>query len=72
MGGSFLYLENFYPTLISQDTDINKDNVVFEGDKLHVYVKQQEERIKQALKPLYILQCKALVEKRIQYLSNLN
>jgi hypothetical protein len=45
---------------------------VFEGDKLHVYVKQQKERIKQVLKPLYFQQCKALVEKRIQNQSILN
>ncbi|MGM0877762.1 MAG: M48 family metallopeptidase [Bacillota bacterium] len=67
-GGSFLYLGNTYPILISQDTDIKKDNVMFEGDKLHVYVKQQEdERIKQALKRFYFQQCKALVERRIQF-----
>ena len=67
-GGDFLYLGNAYPILISQDTDIEKDKVVFEEDKLHVYVKQQEdERIKQALKRFYYQQCKALVEKRIQF-----
>ncbi|MBZ5749545.1 MULTISPECIES: M48 family metallopeptidase [Metabacillus] len=67
-GGSFLYLGNSYPILISQDTDIKKDTVVFEEEKLHVYVKQQEdENIKQALKRFYYQQCKALVEKRIQF-----
>lgn len=67
-GESFLYLGNTYPILISQDTDIEKDHVVFEENKLHVYVKQQEdERIKQALKRFYYQQCKALVEKRIQF-----
>jgi predicted metal-dependent hydrolase len=41
---------------------------VFEGDKLHIYVKQLEyERIKQALKRFYYQQCKTLVEKRIQF-----
>ncbi len=41
---------------------------MFEEDKLHVYVKQHEdERIKQALKRFYYQQCKALVEKRIQF-----
>jgi predicted metal-dependent hydrolase len=67
-GGTFLYLGNTYPILISQDTNIEKDKVVFEEGKLHVYVKQQEdERIKQALKRFYYQQCKALVEKRIQF-----
>lgn len=67
-GGSFLYLGNTYPILISQDIDIKKDKVVFEEDKLHVYVKQQEdERIKQALKRFYYQKCKSLVEKRIQF-----
>ena len=66
--GSFLYLGNTYPILIFQDSDIEKDNVVFEGDKLHIYVKHhEEERIKQALKRFYYQQCKALVEKRIQF-----
>lgn len=67
-GESFLYLGNTYPILISQDTDIKKDNVVLEENKLHVNVIQQEdERIKQALKRFYYRQCKALVEKRVQF-----
>ena len=67
-GESFLYLGNTYPILISQDTDIKKDHVVLEENKLHVYVLQQEdERIKQALKRFYFRQCKALVEKRVQF-----
>ncbi len=67
-GESFLYLGNTYPILISQDTDIKKDHVVLEENKLHVYVIQQEdERIKQALKRFYYRQCKALVEKRVQF-----
>jgi predicted metal-dependent hydrolase len=67
-GGSFLYLGNAFRILISQDSDIKKDHVVFEGDKLHIYVKHHEdERIKQALKRFYYQQCKALVERRIQF-----
>jgi predicted metal-dependent hydrolase len=66
-GESFLYLGNTYPIQISHDLDILQDNVVFEGDKLHIYVKQlEDERIKQALKRFYFQQCKALVEKSIQ------
>jgi predicted metal-dependent hydrolase len=66
--GSFLYLGNAFRILISQDSDIKKDHVVFEGDKLHIYVKHhEEERIKQALKRFYYQKCKALVEKRIQF-----
>ncbi|WP_043932509.1 M48 family metallopeptidase [Bacillus sp. EB01] len=57
-----------YPILISQDADIGKDNAVFEGDKLHVYVKEQnDESIKQALKRFYYQQCKSLVEKRDKF-----
>ncbi|MCL6570349.1 MAG: M48 family metallopeptidase [Bacillus sp. (in: Bacteria)] len=71
-GESFLYLGNTYPIQIYQDIDILQDHVVFEGDKLHIYVKQlEDERIKQALKRFYFQQCKALVEKSIQsYQSN--
>jgi predicted metal-dependent hydrolase len=67
-GGSFLYLGNPISILISQDTDFKKDKVVLEGDKLHIYVKDHdEERIKKALKRFFYQQCKALVERRIQY-----
>jgi predicted metal-dependent hydrolase len=71
-GESFLYLGNAYPIQISQDINIKQDYVVFEGDKLHIYVKQlKDEKIKQALKRFYYRQCKALVERRIQsYQSN--
>ncbi len=71
-GESLLYLGNAYPIQISQDINIKQDHVVFEGDKLHIHVRQlEEEKIKQALKRFYSRQCKALVEKRIQsYQSN--
>lgn len=71
-GESFLYLGKTYPIQISQDINILQDNAVFEGDKLHIYVKQlEDERIKQALKRFYYQQCKALVEKSIRsYQSN--
>jgi predicted metal-dependent hydrolase len=66
-GESFLYLGNSYPIQISQATDIKQDHVVFEGDWLHVYVKQlEDDRIQQALKRFYYQQCKALVEKSVQ------
>ena len=66
-GESFLYLGNAYPIQIYQDINIKQDHVVFEGDKLHIYVKQvANEKIKQALKRFYYQQCKALVEKSIQ------
>ena len=66
-GEVFLYLGNTYPIEISQDVNIKKDYVEFEIDKLHIYVKEQEdERIKQALNRFYHQQCKTLVEKRIQ------
>jgi predicted metal-dependent hydrolase len=65
---SFLYLGNIYPIKIFQDINITQDHVMFEGEKLHVYVKQlDDEKIKQALKRFYYQQCKALVEKSIAY-----
>ncbi|OCA86027.1 zinc protease [Bacillus sp. FJAT-27225] len=67
-GGQFLYLGKSYPILISQDADIEKDNALFEEDKLHVYVKEQnDESVKQALKRFYYQQCKALIEKRVKF-----
>ena len=50
-----------------QDTNITQDNAVFEGDKLHIYVKDlKDEKIQQALKRFYYKQCKSLVEKSIK------
>jgi predicted metal-dependent hydrolase len=71
-GESFLYLGNTYPIQIFQDIDIEEDYVVFEGDKLVIYVKLLEDgKIKQALKRFYYQQCKALVEESIfLYQSN--
>ncbi|MFP3121605.1 M48 family metallopeptidase [Ectobacillus funiculus] len=71
-GESFLYLGKEYPIQISQDINIKQDHVVFEGDKLHIYVKQlEDEKVKQALKRFYYQQCKMLVERSIQsYQSN--
>ena len=66
-GESFLYLGNEYPIHISHDPDLTQDHAVFEGDMLHIKVKQlEDEKIKQALKRFYYQQCKALVEKSIQ------
>jgi predicted metal-dependent hydrolase len=67
-GESFLFLGNTYPIKIIQDITIEQDNVVIDGDHLHIHVKQlEDEKIKQALKRFYYQQCKALVEKRIRY-----
>jgi predicted metal-dependent hydrolase len=67
-GERFLFLGKDYPILISQASEIEKDKVVFEEGQLFIYVKQlDDERIKQALKRFYYQQCKALVEKRIQF-----
>lgn len=67
-GESFLYLGTTYPIKISQDIKITKDYVVFEGEKLHIFVKQlDDEKIKQALKRFYYQQCKAFVEKSISF-----
>ncbi|QED46907.1 M48 family metallopeptidase [Cytobacillus dafuensis] len=60
---SFLYLGNAYPIQIYHDLNIT---VLFEGDQLHIYVKQHEdEKIQQALKRFYYQQCKAIVTKSI-------
>lgn len=69
---SFLYLGNTYPIKIFQDINIPQDHVVFEGEQLHIYVKQLDDgKIKQALKRFYYKQCKSLVEKSISaYQSN--
>jgi predicted metal-dependent hydrolase len=71
-GEIFLYLGNEYPIQVSQDINIKQDYVVFEGDKLYIYVKQlDDEKIKQALKRFYYQQCKTLVERSIRsYQSN--
>jgi len=65
-GESFLYLGNIYPIQILQDINIEQDYVVFEDEKLQMYVKQlKDENLKQALKRFYYQQCKVLVEKSI-------
>jgi predicted metal-dependent hydrolase len=66
-GESFLYLGNEYPIQVSQDINIKQDYLVFEGDKLQIYVKQlEDDKIKQVLKRFYYQQCKTLVERRIR------
>ena len=71
-GEGFLYLGNTYPIQILQDKEIEQDYVVFEEEKLYIYVKMlEDEQIKQALKRFYYQQCKAIVEKSISvYQSN--
>lgn len=71
-GEKFLYLGNAFPIQIVHDENIQQDRAVFEGDKLHIYVKQLDnEKIKQALKRFYYQQCKTIVEKSIKsYQSN--
>ncbi len=67
-GESFLYLGNTYQIQIFQDKNIEQDYVVFEGEKLLIYLNLlEDEKIKQALKRFYYQQCKALVEKSISY-----
>jgi predicted metal-dependent hydrolase len=67
-GESFLYLGKEYPIQISHDINIQQDYVVFEEEKLHIFVKQlEDEKVKQALKRFYYQQCKLLVEKSIKF-----
>jgi predicted metal-dependent hydrolase len=66
-GEVFLYLGKSYPIIISVDSEIKKDYVTLESDKLHLYLKEQEEvRIKQTLMRFYYQKCKSLVEGRIK------
>ena len=66
-GEIFLYLGKEYPIKVSQDINIIQDYVVFEGDRLKIYVKQLEDaKIKQALKRFYYQECKKLVERSIR------
>ncbi|MGS2778041.1 M48 family metallopeptidase [Robertmurraya sp. GLU-23] len=66
-GESFLYLGNTYPIQICHDSNLVQNQVKFEENKLHIYVKElEEENIRQALKRFYYQQCKALVEKSIK------
>ncbi|WHY87487.1 SprT family zinc-dependent metalloprotease [Neobacillus novalis] len=71
-GEPFLYLGNTYPIQIFQVKNIEQDYVVFEGEKLLIYLNLlEDEKIKQALKRFYYQQCKALVKKSISsYQSN--
>lgn len=66
-GEVFLYLGVSYPILISLNLEQHQDYVLFEQDKISVYVKEHnDEAVKQALKSFYYQQCKALVETRIR------
>ncbi|WHY01143.1 SprT family zinc-dependent metalloprotease [Neobacillus sp. DY30] len=71
-GESFLYLGEEYPIQISHDINIQQDYIVFDEEKLHIYVKHlEDEKIRQALKRFYYQQCKMLVERSIKtYQSN--
>lgn len=63
---SFLYLGKTFPIKIIEDTNLTQDHVVFEGEKLAVYVKQlEDEKIKQALKRFYYQKCKELINKSV-------
>ncbi len=67
-GEVFQYLGDNYSIEIVLDIHCKQDHAVIEGDKLILYVKQnEEERIKQALKRFYYQKCKAIVEKRIRF-----
>ena len=66
-GEVFLYLGVAYPILISPNLEEKQDYVLFEQDKIHVYVKEHNDQsIRQALKRFYYQQCKAFVTARIR------
>lgn len=70
-GEVFLYLGNSYPIFITSDLECKQDYVLFEEDKLKIYVKQHDdESAKRALKRFYYQKCKALVEERIRIYQN--
>jgi len=70
-GESFLYLGETYPINIIHDVKITQDHVVFEEEKLYVYVKQlDDDTYRQALKRFYYQQCKVLVEKRVSFFQS--
>jgi predicted metal-dependent hydrolase len=70
-GEPFLYLGINYPIQLYQDSAITQDHVMFDGEILHIQVKQLEDgKIQQALKRFYYQQCKALVEKSISIHQN--
>lgn len=63
---TFLYLGKSYPIVITHNQNIEKDIVIFEGEKLQLTVKQMDDgKIKQALQHFYHQQCKSLVEASI-------
>lgn len=64
---TYPYLGDGYRIEIVADMDIRQDCVLVEEDKLVIYVKKDDdERVKQALKRFYYQKCKALVESRIR------
>jgi predicted metal-dependent hydrolase len=66
-GEVFLYLGVSYPIVISSNLDEKQDYVVFEHDKISIFVKQHtDDTVKQALKRFYYQRCKALVEAQIR------
>lgn len=70
-GEVFLYLGKSYAIIISEETELNKDYALIEGEKLHLYLKEKsEDRIKQTLKRFYYQQCKILVGERIKAHQN--
>jgi len=67
-GESFLYLGETYPIEIVQDKNLAQDSVVFDKEKLIIYVKQHDaEKNKQVLKRFYYQQCKQLVEQSVSF-----
>ncbi len=63
---SFLYLGKTFPIKIIEDRKITQEQVLFEDEKLVVYVRQlEDEKVKQALKRFYYQQCKGVVNKSI-------
>lgn len=67
-GESFLYLGETYPIEIVQDKNLAQDSVVFDNEKLRIYVRQHDaEKNKQVLKRFYYQQCKQLVEQSVSF-----
>jgi predicted metal-dependent hydrolase len=70
-GETFLYLGKAYPIVITCNSDLEKDCVILEDDKLYINVKQQDDDvIRQALKRFYYQNCKSVIEKRIRFFQS--
>lgn len=71
-GENFLFLGEEYPIEIIENNELNRDYVEFIDHQLKVYIRNYEElKVQEALKRYYYQQCKAVIENRIHFYSNI-